>query len=109
MELITQGVNEAIQLIIAGDPLVLSAAWRSLWISLTAVVLAAFFGISIGSVLARRKFWGRRALTILFRAGMGLPTVFIGLVGYALFSRQGPLGPLDMLYSPWAIVAGEST
>lgn len=35
------------------------------------------------------------------------PTVFIGIVCYALFSRRGPLGPSELLYTPWAIVCGE--
>ena len=38
---------------------------------------------------------------------MDLPTVFLGLVCFAVFARQGPLGPLDLLYTPWAIVVGE--
>jgi len=44
---------------------------------------------------------------LLFRGGMALPTVLIGLVCCAMFSRRGPLGPLDLLYSPWGVVAGE--
>jgi len=44
---------------------------------------------------------------LLFRAGMALPRVFIGSVCYAMFSRRGPLGPMELLYTPWAIVCGE--
>ena len=36
-----------------------------------------------------------------------MPTVFLGVVGYALLSRRGPLGVADLLYTPWAIVFGE--
>ena len=36
-----------------------------------------------------------------------MPTVFIGLICFAMFARSGPLGPLDLLYTPWAIVIGE--
>ncbi len=107
MDLLWEGLIEAFRLIGRFDPLVMNAAWRSLWISLLAVSLAALVGIAIGSLLARCKFFGRGALVLLFRAGMGVPTVLIGLVGYALLSRRGPLGPLDMLYTPWGIVAGE--
>jgi tungstate transport system permease protein len=38
---------------------------------------------------------------------MGVPTVLLGLIGYALFSRRGPLGPLDLLYTPGAIILCE--
>jgi len=107
MEFIWNGIIEALKLILAGDPQVLDAAWRSIWISTTAVALAAVIGITIGCLLARLKFHGRTLLIILFRAGMGIPTVLIGLVGYALFSRQGPLGMLELLYTPVGIVLGE--
>jgi len=60
-----------------------------------------------GSLLARRRFVGRSLLVLFFRAAMGMPTVLIGLVGYALLSRRGPLGALDLLYTPWGVVAGE--
>jgi len=39
---------------------------------------------------------------------MAVPTVFLGIVCYGLFSRQGPLGPFDLLYTPWVIIIGET-
>ena len=44
---------------------------------------------------------------VSFRAGMSIPTVLIGLLCYAMFSRRGPLGGIDLLYTPWAIIVGE--
>ncbi len=107
MQLFWDGLTEAIQLLVQRDPLVLAAAWRSLWISTVAVCLAGGMGIAIGSLLARKKFVGNWVMVVLFRAGMGIPTVLIGLVCYGLLSRRGPLGALDLLYTPWGIVLGE--
>lgn len=107
MELICKGLDEALRLVWTGDPLVMDAALRSLWVSALSVALAAVAGITIGSVLARRRIPGRGLVVIAFRAGMGIPTVLIGLLGYAMFARRGPLGGLDLLYTPWAIVIGE--
>jgi tungstate transport system permease protein len=107
MRLLWNGLSDAFSLLIHRDPLVLDAAWRSLWISATAVGFAAMLGITIGSLLARRKIIARSLLVLSLRVGMGLPTVLIGLVGYSLLSRRGPLGGLELLYSPWAIVLGE--
>lgn len=107
MELIGEGLAEALRLLRDRDPLVLGAALRSLWISGLAVAAAAVVGVPLGSLLARRRFPGRGLCVLVSRAGMGMPTVLIGLVGYALFSRRGPLGPLELLYTPWGIVAGE--
>jgi tungstate transport system permease protein len=107
MDLIWDGFKEALHLVVDCDPLVMSAAWRSVWISSLAVALATVAGLPLGIALALATFPGKRWLVAAFRAGMALPTVFVGVVCYAMFSRQGVLGPLELLYSPWAIVVGE--
>ena len=61
----------------------------------------------MGVWLARARFLGNSVAVLLVRASMALPTVFVGVVCYAMFSRQGPLGPLELLYTPWGIVCGE--
>ncbi len=107
MRFIWDGISEAFYLLTTADSMVFSAAWRSLWISCLAVVAASALGLPIGAGLACATFWGRRFLVIVFRAGMALPTVFVGVFCYILFSRRGPLGPAELLYTPWAIVVGE--
>lgn len=107
MQLLWDGVTGAVELIVRGDPLVLSAAWRSLWMSLLAVGLAGVPGMVVGSLLAHQRFVGRSAILVIFRAGMSMPTVLVGLLCYAMLSRRGPLGGLDLLYTPWGIVVGE--
>jgi len=107
MQYIWQGLNEALSIVIRGDSEVLDAAFRSVWISCLAVFLAALAGLPLGSWLARRSFFGRGFVVQMFRAAMAFPTVFVGIVCYAMLSRQGPLGGFEILYSPWAIVAGE--
>lgn len=107
MELIWEGLQDAFRLLLQFDPLVMDAAARSVWISALAVALATLVGLPLGTLLARISFPGRRFLVLVFRASMALPTVFIGIVCYALFARRGPLGPLDLLYTPWVIVIGE--
>ena len=107
MNLLWEGLAEAWRLVVTLDPAVLGAAGRTLWISLLAVALAAATGLPLGTVLARVPFRGRRVVILVVRAGMAAPTVFVGMVCYALFSRRGPLGPLELLYTPWLIAIGE--
>ncbi|MEC9093240.1 MAG: ABC transporter permease [Planctomycetota bacterium] len=107
MQLFYDGTEKALQLILSGDEDVLAAAWRSLWISTLAVSFAAINGIPFGIFIARRKFFGNRLLTHACRTGMALPTVFVGLICFSLFARKGPMGSLELLYTPWAILAGE--
>ena len=39
---------------------------------------------------------------------MALPTVVVGLVLFGLFSRQGPLGAWGLLFTPLAMIAGQT-
>jgi tungstate transport system permease protein len=107
MDYFAEGIAGAIRAMVGPDPAIRSAALRSVWISSLAVLLASVCGLPIGCWLARARFTGRRYLVVLFRAGMAFPTVFVGIVCFGLFARRGPLGPLELLYTPWAIVLGE--
>ncbi len=107
MNYIFDGLREAGRLILTLDADVMDAAARSLWVSSAAVILAMLLGIPLGVLLARVAFPGRRAVIVVSRAAMAVPTVFVGVVCYAMFNRSGPLGPLEILLTPWAIVIGE--
>lgn len=107
MEFIFEGITQGLKAIVTGDPDVMGATWRSVWISTLAVTLAGLLGIPLGVGLARRRFVGSRLLIEFIRTTMALPTVFIGLVCYSVFARSGPLGALDLLYTPWVILIGE--
>lgn len=105
--MIGEGIQEALTLLARLDSSVLDAGARSLQVSVLAVVGAALAGIPVGLLLARRKFTGRGILVLLFRLGMSVPTVLIGLVCYGLLSRRGLLGDFELLYTSRAIMLGE--
>lgn len=107
MHLLLEGLYEAYRLVVAPDPLVLGAAIRTVGISCLAVGAAALVGLPLGTALARSALPGVRFVVLVSRAGMAVPTVFIGLFCYAMFSRRGPLGDTELLFTPWAIVTGE--
>ena len=107
MELIWLGLIEAYRLIVTLDPMVMAAAVRTIVISTLAVTLSTLVGLPIGTLLGRAQFPGRHLIVMACRGGMAVPTVFIGIVCYGLFSRRGPMGPLQLLFTPWVIVAGE--
>ena len=84
-----------------------AVAARSVMISLTATVLALTWSIPIAFHLSRPG--AVRGLTLVVMESLvGVPTVLVGLLLYMLLSRRGPLGFLDMLYTPQAIVLGEA-
>jgi len=86
----------------------LHATLLSLRVSLASTVLAALIGIPAGTWLGSSVFRGRRAVVVLTNTMMAMPTVLVGLLVYALLSRQGPLGMLGLLYTPTAMIAGEA-
>jgi tungstate transport system permease protein len=98
--------RRAIELLAAGDPRLLEAIWLSLWTSVTAIALIALPSVGLGFLLAKRRFPGRRLLVVLVQALLSFPTVVIGLLIYLLLSRRGPLGFMELLFSPTAIVFG---
>lgn len=107
MDYLLTSLGAALGMIINMNQDVASAVWVSLYTSLLAIVIAALLGIPIGAAIGLGRFPGRRLLTTLLNTLMALPTVVIGLVLFGLFSRQGPLGPLGLLFTPWAMIAGQ--
>ena len=97
----------AVQLIAEYDPELYQVVWTSLKISLTATVIAAMMGVPIGVLIALSEFPGKRVLQNALNTLMAVPTVMIGLIFYALLTRQGVFGGFGLLYTPGAIILGE--
>jgi tungstate transport system permease protein len=107
MELIWDGLGRAVGLMWSGDPEVLGITWLSLKLSATATLLSLVVGIPLGTLLALIRFPGRRLAIALVNTGMGLPPVVVGLFISILLWRSGPLGALELLYTPSAIVLAQ--
>ncbi len=104
---IWRGLTKAIELIFSLDPEVMEIAGRSLGISVTAVLLAALICLPLGSLVHFHRFPGRRTLINLIQTFYSIPTVAIGLFVFVLFSRAGPLGGLNLLFTPVIMVLGQ--
>jgi tungstate transport system permease protein len=77
-------------------------------VSGTATLLALLLGIPAGTALALTRFPGRNILVSAVNTGMGLPPVVVGLFVTILLWRSGPLGELEILYTPAAIVVAQA-
>jgi len=102
-----ESLQHALTLILAFDAEVVSTVWTSLYTSTVAILLAALIGVPAGTLLALSRFRGRRFALTLLNTLMALPTVVVGLVLFGLFSRMGPLGVLGLLFTPYAMIAGQ--
>jgi len=80
----------------------------SVMVSFSATTVAAVVGLPCGAALAICRFPGRRALTLLANAFLGLPPVVVGLALYLMLSRSGPLGTLALLFTPGAMVLAQT-
>jgi tungstate transport system substrate-binding protein len=80
----------------------------SLRISLMAVIIASIIAVPLGILVALKLFPGRNFLLSILNTLMALPTVIVGLLLYGLLNRQGLLGDFGLLYTPAAMVIGQS-
>jgi tungstate transport system permease protein len=104
---LAESLQHALRLILSFDPEVFRTVWTSLYTSLTAIVLAAVSGVPAGAAVGLLRFPGRRGVLTLLNTLMALPTVVVGLVLFGFFSRQGPLGFWGLLFTPYAMIAGQ--
>lgn len=98
----------AFGLISERDPDLLAVVLLSLRVSLSAVLLACAIGLPVGAALAVLRFPGRRAILVVLNAMMGLPPVVVGLLLYLVLSNAGPLGALQLLYTPVAMILAQA-
>lgn len=108
MELIWEGIREAVRLLFTLDPEVLQITLLTLALSGLATLVSLALGIGAALVLALTRFPGRGLLISLVNTGMGLPPVVVGLFVTILLWRNGPLGTLHLLYTPVAIVIAQA-
>ena len=102
-----QGFVKAIELIVTLDPEVMEIAGRSLRISVTSALLASLICVPLGSLIHFHRFPGKRILVNLIQTFFSVPTVAVGLFVFVLFSRAGPLGGLELMFTPTVMVVGQ--
>ena len=108
MDGFAQALGTAFGLIATGDPDLWAIVLLSLRVSLTATAIAALLGMPLGAALAVARFPGRAAFVVGLNALMGLPPVVVGLAVYLMLSNAGPLGVLQLLYTPAAMIAAQT-
>jgi len=104
---IWHGFIKAIELIVTLDPEVMEIAGRSLMISVTSCLLASVMCIPLASLIHFHNFPGKRILINVIQTFFSIPTVVIGLFVFVLFSRAGPLGGTNLLFTPTVMVLGQ--
>lgn len=86
---------------------ILEITLLSLAVSGLAAGLAMIIGLPAAVWLYLKSFPGKRMIVALVNTGMGLPPVVVGLLVALLFWRTGPLGFLQLMYTPAAMVVAQ--
>ena len=79
----------------------------SLYVSLTAVALSTLFSLPVAMAVGFKQFPGKELVTAVINTGMGFPSVVVGLVVLFAVSNQGPLGFLDLVFTPKAMIMSQ--
>ena len=86
---------------------ILGIVLLSVRVSLTASLIGMAIGAPLGALFCTLRERPRRVWLAIFSALLAVPTVVVGLVVYIVLSRSGPLGWLDLLFTPTAIVIAQ--
>ncbi|GIH28140.1 ABC transporter permease [Acrocarpospora phusangensis] len=108
MDVLFNGLVDAIRLLLTGDQDSWSITALTLRVSLTATAIALLLGLPLGATVALARFPGRRIALAAVNTGMGLPPVVVGLFVTVLLWRSGPVGGLGLLYTPTAMVIAQA-
>ncbi|RMG37810.1 MAG: ABC transporter permease subunit [Methanobacteriota archaeon] len=96
-----------LQRIFTGDPEIWGIALLSIIVSGTAVSLASLIGIPLGIWMGRSRRMNGIIPTTVLNTLMGLPPVLIGLVVFLILASEGPLGSLQLIFTPMAMVIAQ--
>ncbi|MFD1598819.1 ABC transporter permease [Halobellus rarus] len=86
---------------------VVSIVLVSLQVSLTAIALSTLVSLPVALFVGFTDFPGKRVVTAIINTGMGFPSVVVGLAVLIALSNSGPLGSLDLAFTPEAMIASQ--
>ena len=97
----------AFELIISLDSDLYEIIFLSLKVSIIALFFSVIIGVPISALIATNSFVGKKFVKIIFNSLMALPPVFVGLLLYIIFSKSGPLGFFEILYTPAIMIIAQ--
>jgi tungstate transport system permease protein len=101
------GFVKAFELLVTLDPEVIEITWRTLAIALSSCIIATIICLPLASLIHFKQFWGKRVLINLIQTFYSIPTVVVGLIVFIFFSRIGPFGTFNLMFTPTIMVIGQ--
>ena len=97
----------SIRLIFSFNTELSDIVFLSLKVSFSALLISCLIGLPIAAYSSVKAFFGKKFFILLVNSLMGLPPVFVGLILYIVFSKSGPLGFFEILYTPTVMVLAQ--
>lgn len=104
---LSNGIMEAINLILSFDPELYGIIKLTLIVTISSTLVSAMIAVPLGVLMGSCNFKGRKILVRITNTLMGLPPVVAGLIVYIALSRTGPLGFFQLLFTPKAMVIAQ--
>lgn len=98
---------QSLELLLTFDSDVYEIIFLSLYISFAAITFSCLVSFPIACILAIKKFYLKDFIVVIINSLMSLPPVVVGLILYLFLSYQGPLGNLNILYTPIAMIIAQ--
>lgn len=107
MKYIADGFKESIDLLLSLNPELYQIVALSLIVSATATILGVVLFTPLGIITGICDFPGKGLVSRCVYTLMSTPTVVIGLLAALIFTRNGPLGFLDLMYTPKIMIIAQ--
>ena len=108
MDYLSQGLTQALALLLHMDAATLSAITATLVSTAYAMTAAMLLGLPCGFALGYYDFPGKRCLRLISDTLLAFPTVLIGLLVYAFITYRGPLGEYGLLFTLPGMAVGQA-
>ena len=108
MREIMLGFRGALELLTSFDKEVYGIILLSLYVSLTSSLISTILAVPLGIALGLKDFPFKRLVVRIIYTFMSLPPVIVGLVVFLIISRKGPLGFLELNFTPAAMIIAQT-
>lgn len=106
--MLIQGIVQAFHMLLGIDNEIVNIVLMTILVSGSATIFSVIIGLPLGLWLALHDFEGKSIFHSVVNFGMGLPPVVIGLVVSLCLWRYGPLGSLNLMYTPVAMIIAQT-
>ncbi len=107
MNIIWDGIKQAAVLLFTGNREVYGILLMTIRVSGLSLIFSILIGIPLGIEIGLNKFRGKNLVMTIVNTGMSIPPVAVGLIITLIIWRSGPLGNLELMYTPTAMIIAQ--